>query len=1116
MAAPITDVQGKLDASGLVSTLLSSLTGPTATIEGATAPAPDARLGEVSQGAARVDASGISASVSQVAAQVAPLLAQLPGAGDVVRPLESALQAVEAVTSGDLPEQLRALVARLGTLLEEPGEGGILGALLRLSDLLGGAPELRALAGLLRTVAGATGLDLGSARTVADLVPAAVGTARALGALMALESSLAEAERLTSVMARQLDAGLVGKTVAALETSLGSDGALLSTFIAGIDLDNPGEVEAALGAARNAVRRMTELEELLSRSLGFGEATLVHMDVATVEAEVAAATALLRSVETTPIAHAVQALVEALRPVLALRLPAGPGAQLDSLLTFLEGQAEGIAASITALDLTPLTQPVTAGLGAITGVVDGIAQVITGMVATARAALESVRQAVATLPFGSIADAVRRVLEPVSAVMDSIRGLVEDVETALGAVAGTVTTALGQAETAVDAFRTQVLALLKDAEAFIQSLHLDQVVGQVADNVRGFANTLAQAQMRPYFDTAVDVIGTAADAFELVPFGMLPDDIKAEVDAAAAPIRAIDVPGVKDTVEGWFEIGPDGKFQLREPIQAALHDLQVKYEALVTEVRKADPRLLEAPIDTQLARISAKADELLPRLTLQPVEDAITRVKGSLGAFDVHAALQPLDAAFAQVLAAVDAYSPAALITPLETRLNAARAQVLDGLKLDTWGPSLDLLATQGKALLDRLDPTRLRPMLVAAMAEARELLAKAPDLRLAGALGPLFASLLSGTGLRIHPWTFDVVLGWLSGDSGKAALTGRVGRIADAVVSTHASVQGLDLAGLSTRVGQRAAALRASIVTLRARASGAGQQAVVDSLQAVVERLDAERRLAALTGNRTRYLALLDTATSRTASLRATGLSEVDEGMQRLTDAFAPFQPVRDFFKSLLRVLGLPSLDAGLRDALFAVLQSVSAERLANILTPVFTAVRSRVAALVDLLVVPLKDAIADLESIAAALDLAPLRQGLQSIYDTAKAGIQALAPATLLAPTLASFDALKAELLTFDPLAALRAVLTALKTTKDRVIAKLKARELLASPIAIYDEVLRALEALNLDDLVAPVLDALDDLAAQVDEGLDRTTEALQRLQQALPAPGSGGSVSGSVSVG
>jgi hypothetical protein len=282
------------------------------------------------------------------------------------------------------------------------------------------------------------------------------------------------------------------------------------------------------------------------------------------------------------------------------------------------------------------------------------------------------------------------------------------------------------------------------------------------------------------------------------------------------------------------------------------------------------------------------------------------------------------------------------------------------------------------------------------------------------------------------------------------------------------------------------------------------------------VDRLDAERRLASLTQNRTRYLALLDTAAGRTASLRATGLSEVDEGIRRLGEAFAPFQAVRDFFKSLLRTLGIPSLDTGLREALLAVFQTLDAERLSNLLTPVVGAVRGRIAALVDLIVAPVKDAIADLQSIAAALDLAPLREGLQSIYDTAKAGIQALAPSTLLAPSLASFDALKAELLTFDPLSELRHILDSLKATKDRVVAKLKASELLVSPIAIYDEIIKALEALNLDNLIAPVLDALDDLAGQVDEGLDRTTEALQRLQQALPAPGSGGSASGSVSVG
>ncbi|QSQ26065.1 hypothetical protein JY651_14550 [Pyxidicoccus parkwayensis] len=1116
MAAPITDVQGKLDASGLVSTLLSALTGPTSTIEGATPPAPDSRLGEVSQGAARVDASGVSASVSQLAAQVAPLLAQLPGAGDVVRPLESALTAVEAITAQDLPTRLRELTTRLGDVLKAPGEGGILSALLRLSDLLGGAPELRALADLLRTVAGASGLNLSGASAVAGMLPAAVGSARAVAALMALESSLAEAERLTTLMARQLDSGTVGKAVGALESSLGTDGALLSSFISGIDLDNAGEVDAAKAALRNAVSRMTELEELLARSLGFGEATLVHMDVAQVETEVAAATALLRSVDTTPISSAIRALVDALRPVLSLQVPPGPAMQLDALLTLVEGQAARIASEITALDLTAVTQPITDGLGAVTGVVDQLASIITGIVNSARAALEGVRQAVAALPFGNIADAIRNALQPLSAVMDTIRALIEDVEDTLGTVAGTVDNALTQAETAVDTFKAQVLALLKEAEDFIKSLHLDQVVGQVADNVRGFANTLAQAQMRPYFDTAVDVIDTAADAFELVPFGLLPDDIKSEVDKAAEPIRAIDIPGVKDTVEGWFEIGPDGKFQLRKPIEDALHDLQVKYESLITEVRKADPRQLEEPIDTQLARISTKVDELLPRLTLQPVEDAINSVKGSLGSFDVHAALQPLDDAFAQVLSAVDAYSPAALITPLENRLKDARDKVLGELKLDTWDDSLDLLATQLKGLMDRVDPSLIRPQLEAALSELRTLLTRVPDLKLSGGLGALFTTLLSGTGLRIHPWTFDVVLGWLGGDSGAGALAGRTSRIADAVLATQASVRGLDLAGLSTRVGQKSAALRASVDTLRGRASGAGQLAAVNEIQALVDRLDAERRLASLTQNRTRYLALLDTAAGRTASLRATGLSEVDEGIRRLGEAFAPFQAVRDFFKSLLRTLGIPSLDTGLREALLAVFQTLDAERLSNLLTPVVGAVRGRIAALVDLIVAPVKDAIADLQSIAAALDLAPLREGLQSIYDTAKAGIQALAPSTLLAPSLASFDALKAELLTFDPLSELRHILDSLKATKDRVVAKLKAAELLASPIAIYDEIIKALEALNLDNLIAPVLDALDDLAGQVDEGLDRTTEALQRLQQALPAPGSGGSASGSVSVG
>jgi hypothetical protein len=45
--------------------------------------------------------------------------------------------------------------------------------------------------------------------------------------------------------------------------------------------------------------------------------------------------------------------------------------------------------------------------------------------------------------------------------------------------------------------------------------------------------------------------------------------------------------------------------------------------------------------------------------------------------------------------------------------------------------------------------------------------------------------------------------------------------------------------------------------------------------------------------------------------------------------------------------------------------------------------------------------------------------------------------------------------------------------------------------------------------------VLDALDNIAQQVDEGLTETVAAFDHLQQALPPPGGGSSVSVSVSV-
>jgi hypothetical protein len=58
-----------------------------------------------------------------------------------------------------------------------------------------------------------------------------------------------------------------------------------------------------------------------------------------------------------------------------------------------------------------------------------------------------------------------------------------------------------------------------------------------------------------------------------------------------------------------------------------------------------------------------------------------------------------------------------------------------------------------------------------------------------------------------------------------------------------------------------------------------------------------------------------------------------------------------------------------------------------------------------------------------------------------------------------------------------------------------------MLASLLATYDEILAAAGELNVRDMLKPLLDELDGISDQLDEGLGRSAEALKKLQDALP---------------
>jgi hypothetical protein len=1106
------DLSARLDLGSALDGLLGGLAGPTATLEGTQAP-PEA--GEA-QGAAQlsvsVEVTGLDGAVGRVTAGIPALLAGLPGPGEAVGTLARAVEMVERVSAGDVPGQVRSLIEALRTALEESDEGDFLAVLQRLRALLAERPEARALWDLLAGGAAAGGVDIGpAAGAVAGILPAAVGTLRALAALMSLESTLAEGERLTGIMAAQLDPADVERELGALrgafELALGRLRALAE---AGADAPE-GLSAQAVAEVTAAATRLALVEELLARAMGFGEATLVHFDVARIEADVRAGADLLRGVDTDAVGRAVGALVRQLAPALRLELDvaAAPAGGLDGLLALLEGKAGEIAAAIAALDLSPVSRPVAQGIEFATAPLAAVSEVVERVTGAVRGALEQVRQGVAAIPVEEIASAIRALLGPVARALDFARELVARIEAALRAVAETVTGALEGAEAAIDAFVAETDRLLGEAADFVESLNLDAVAGEVAERVRALAGALAAAEMRPYFDTTVDIVDTTTAVLEELPLGLLPDDVKAELDAAVAPVRAIDVAGVEETVEGWLQIDADGKFAARGILEASIAEVQAGYDALVAAVRQGDPRRLAEPIEAELAKLRERVAALSPELGLQPVQDAVDRVRGALAAVDPEALLRPVDDAFARVLEAVDGYAPERLLGDVVARVDAARAKVVGELRLDEWGPALDWAADGAKALAARLDPSGMEDALRASLADADAFLANAGGGVLALPFGDMVAAMAGSAGLRTDPRSFGTVWGWLRGaEGGGGALGARGARIEANVAATRAAVVAVDLPGLALELGARSDALGAALAALPADSPARA------ALEPVAARLRPRLSLSFLDANRARYLATLAVAVERSGSLRRVGLAQVDDTVDGLRAAFSPGALLGEFLRALLGRLGITGLEEGIQGVVRRVLAVATPERLAAVARPIAEALRGKVEELVDALLAPLQAGVARLRSLVEAVDLRPFVESLSAIHAEARGRIEALSPRTLLAAELASFAALKAELDGFDPLAPVRAVLDALRETALRVLAKLDAEALLRNPVRIYDEIVAALAVLDLGALMSPVLDTLDSLAAQVDEGLDRTTAALERLQAALPAPGSGGG-SASVSV-
>ena len=1106
---PLTaDLGAKLDASALVQTLLHDLTSSAGDLNAIADPVDPDQLASASGAGTSFLPAPILDAVGRFAGVELPGV-EIPG---TIQRIEDTLTAIEQLTSRDLGADLSTLAQQLTTELETANQQGIPGTILNVVDLLGGSPTLSAVRPLGSTLlGGASGLGLPPA--LAEYLPAFVSTIRVVAGLMVYETVLAEGERLTGLVATLFAADSARRRAEALGAAIRLGDGQLAQALTAAAPDDTDRLDSLVAAVENAAALLEDLGDYVARGMGFGEATLVHFDLTAAQADIATAGALLRDADLTSLQRVIQSLAATAQPVLASLDPGAASARsLEEVLQLAEAQADQAATAIRNLDASVLVSPLSDGIARITAPLQDFSQLVTRVVTEVRAALEQVRAAIAALPIDDLASAIRTALEPVTRALEFIQGLVEDIRVTLETGAQTAVDALGTVEGAVDQFQQQISDLFEEARQFVDGLHLDQVISSISDAVNAFVGVLQQAQMKPYFDTAASAIDAAADVISSVPLDLLPDSMHSDLDAAFAPVREVNADAVESQIESLLQIGPDGEFQLRGDLEQALATIQQKFDALLDLLDEHHPSRYLQQIDDQLSSLATRIQSLAPQLTLEPVQQAIAQVKSALGSFDLAAVLEPVQAVFDRAMQALDAYSPAMLLAPLQARVAEARQKLLDTLHVADWKPTLDHLASLGLARLDVLDPAALERLLTSLLESLRQEAQQLPDIGVGNWLGMIVTGMMRGSNLRIGASSIGSVLRWAGGSaSASTELSARAANIADAVATASREVSGFDPTALAPLIADVTAVRTAAQSLASGLTAGSAQQL---RLHAASARLDATATFGDLAANRSRYLDLLHAAAGLADVLRRTGMSEADVAVNQLRAAFAPLTPLLERVRLLTTFLGLGGAHGGLGAALRSALEVATPARLSSLFSRLVAALRDRLKTLADQVLTPIRAAIDDLTKLIDLFDLQPVIDAVQGVFDEVRAQLLAFSPTELLHDQLAAFTQLQQTLLDFDPLGPILEVLDTLRDTAARIVGKLSARKLLEAPLAIYDAVVNALRQLSIDTLLTPVLDVLDCIARDVDQGLDTTVEAFKRLQQALPPPGGGGA-SASVSV-
>jgi hypothetical protein len=1042
-------------------------------------------IGRIGDRLGQADLGPIGGAVQTVAAVAGTVGAGLPVVGDLLQPLQGAIGTAQTLTSSNTLQLLATLEQAGAGSPGAVGLGGLAAPLRALDEARAGGPVADTLKLLTGLVPG--GLDLeGAIAALGGRAGGVLGLVQLLGALMAADTLTREIDSSASLVAGMLDPGQVDGALGRID--LWTDDTTLVQRVAAVDPDDEAAVAALVEPVTEVAESIRAAAELLVGGLAFGEATLVHAELPRLVAELGASSALLSESALPPVRQLATDARARLEPVLQLDF----GAPADSFEAFL-GELEGIfgdlGAAVDRIDPAVLAAPLTGILGNLLGSLNRVVAVAEEARAAFQSTFQTIHQAIAAVDLRPVAEAIGSALQPAVDALAAVQALVGDAQQAIEAASQATIASLADVKKSLGDAADLVHGAYQRVADTIEALHLDELEEEIRDGIGEVVTALHGAQLRPYFDASIDVMTTAVDVVSKVPVDLLPDDVRKDLDQAVAPIKQIDFDtAIKQELEG----------QLQDILNTldtdVLDEVAQAYAEVLAFLTQINPRagfeqLEQEAFDPLLERLAA----IDPAEVLQPVSGVLDTLKDALQSLDLKAdVLDPLDAVFDELAAAFASFDPGQAIAPLVQEVDELSKTITETLQLDAALEQLDGVGRFVDRVLARVDFDAL----VAVLDAAWDRLRPAPGEGGPSPLGTVIGSVAEGTGLAVRADALDTVSSWLAGaDAGTEVQV----RLAGAVTALEAGRQAAERSDLQALSARLQPLYRDLLAAVESHPEGSLLRRRLDATLSGAAPADL---FGPHVDNQARYAAALDEALGSLRSAAGSGRSELKAVADGLREALRPLTALPDKLRALLARFGVEVDGLSLGDILRGLFDRLEPSSLLAPLSAAVAALKDKLSALVrDGLVGPVRGAVSDLQQLIATIDISFLVADLQTIHDDVLAQIQALKPSTLLAPLVASVEGTRQTILAFDPLGAARAAVDALKEAIVEIANDFRPTTIFAPILDLYDHILQIAGGLDVRNLLEPILSALHDLEAQLDDGLDRTADALGRLQAALP---------------